>query len=938
MLCLFSLHLQTATSDSDAAPVPTLTIHPPTPVSKSPTVGTFSLHVHSSSGSGLPKSSATTSMLSPSHRSPLHPSPPSHSPTHPHTSSPPRYGRLGTSPASREASHSPSSSPRTYSIPSSASPSPKAYSSPPASSEPAHLRHSPSMITTTAAEHAQYSRQGYGSGAGQLSALLRGTDQTSSTVAAPSAHQSRDERIRALTQSALRLKERIAMESKKFEEATFGGSSQQHFPPSQQQQWSPPIRPLFSHQTNEQGFTPSADLPGVRNVHEHALRAERLRQEAEAATKIQAAYRGHRVRQSLHWKLPSGQTLGASLRGGPTHRVDEDEGRESSSGTLTPDEEDENEEERSTPVISPLHGPGQRQANLQSRPQVSVAPQSSSSTPAAVPHLSPWQQTGGDAHSVINVFTRQHERLRQTLDQLSDQKRAEIRRFGGEEGKKTFETPRSGSSPVSPASQPMATSVSHSYSYTHTFEEASPSKQSASDLSPRSSNFSEDSLHISSPKQESSSKASPSPSSSPHLLHHTSLSPSQSSGGGGGSSPAQSSKSESGVQHGNDKNVHVITPPGSPSFVESFASQSPRSGSSQTEPKSLPKSPIADTTTAQSAHPPLSSSGRSAPLPPPPGRLSPRSLELKLQSELSLLETVEDSMRHLSQVESARAVSLAQQETVALAQLLKSSQQGHEQELQSVASRTEKDVEDARGKLDREAALLSEQRRRMEKEHAEELVRLREEASRASREATLRANEARTAASEAVIQAAKDQLEAAHTIATSAASAAAREAVKLALTTSKHEDSPLHKVEGSTTTNGTLSPTYESDFETDSLAGSESGKDSEVHPKPKSAPSTGHASTSSTSTVEEEIEREGERHREDKSATPVAPPEEVMEVTHGDVTLVGDDDELEESYQSQSPVEELEDGDISEVLVTGCLLYTSPSPRDATLSRMPSSA
>ena len=27
-----------------------------------------------------------------------------------------------------------------------------------------------------------------------------------------------------------------------------------------------------------------------------------------------------------------------------------------------------------------------------------------------------------------------------------------------------------------------------------------------------------------------------------------------------------------------------------------------------------------------------------------------------------------------------------------------------------------------------------------------------------------------------------------------------------------------------------------------------------------------------------------------------------------------------------------------EVIYTGCLLYTSPSPRDATLSRMPSSA
>ena len=31
-------------------------------------------------------------------------------------------------------------------------------------------------------------------------------------------------------------------------------------------------------------------------------------------------------------------------------------------------------------------------------------------------------------------------------------------------------------------------------------------------------------------------------------------------------------------------------------------------------------------------------------------------------------------------------------------------------------------------------------------------------------------------------------------------------------------------------------------------------------------------------------------------------------------------------------------GGIAEVMVNLCLLYTSPSPRDATLSRMPSSA
>lgn len=40
------------------------------------------------------------------------------------------------------------------------------------------------------------------------------------------------------------------------------------------------------------------------------------RDENEAATRIQAAYRGHTVRQSMNWPLPSGQTLGARFRTG----------------------------------------------------------------------------------------------------------------------------------------------------------------------------------------------------------------------------------------------------------------------------------------------------------------------------------------------------------------------------------------------------------------------------------------------------------------------------------------------------------------------------------------------------------------------------------------------------------------------------------------------
>lgn len=55
----------------------------------------------------------------------------------------------------------------------------------------------------------------------------------------------------------------------------------------------------------------------------------------------------------------------------------------------------------------------------------------------------------------------------------------------------------------------------------------------------------------------------------------------------------------------------------------------------------------------------------------PQARYSPRSLELQLRAGLSVLETLEEGMRQVDNVSGARAVSLAQQETVALAQLMK---------------------------------------------------------------------------------------------------------------------------------------------------------------------------------------------------------------------------------------------------------------------------
>ena len=74
-------------------------------------------------------------------------------------------------------------------------------------------------------------------------------------------------------------------------------------------------------------------------------------------------------------------------------------------------------------------------------------------------------------------------------------------------------------------------------------------------------------------------------------------------------------------------------------------------------------------------------SSYAAPVHPPPSvfmpsheggdRLSPGSLDSRLTAELNKLEYMEESVRQLTDVERTRAVSLAQQETVSLAQILK---------------------------------------------------------------------------------------------------------------------------------------------------------------------------------------------------------------------------------------------------------------------------
>lgn len=486
--------------------------------------------------------------------------------------------------------------------------------------------------------------------------------------------------------------------------------------------------------------------------------------------------------------------------------------------------------------------------------------------------LSPWQQGGGDSHSVINVFTRQHEKLRETLAQMKTQKLAELRQIGEQS---SSVTPAKVENPILPSAGECIESGGSQlepslsiYSYTESFEPSS-TKRQGEEGSLILEDFSHDSLGTRS-QDHSSMASSPSPTNR---------------GSSGVSTPVSTLPHTTQPSTDTTQEVSVITPPGSPSLVDKFSSEADRP-----QPAARPQA---------SRQQPGSS-----------GRLSPRSLELKLQAELNLLETVEESMRQITDLESVRAVSLAHQETVGLAELLKSHQRTHEQEVQSLAMKAKREVEEAQKqfeKVHQDAMVTSEQIKQMRgeadaqvKDHMRKLAQIQEESALATQEASRQLAEARSSATTAVVEAAQQQIQAAHRMAVSVATAAAKEAVKTALSSKFQPEARGASSEQQPQDSSANS--YRSDFEPssmqpDSLGDSSSVSDADVDQSqtptatpPKQKPGSGHSSM-------------------EESLTPVA-----TELEQEDGGAEGGDQTLVEEE------EEEEDGDIS------LLLSRTPSP------------
>ncbi|KAM9211790.1 centrosome-associated protein 350 [Dugong dugon] len=113
-------------------------------------------------------------------------------------------------------------------------------------------------------------------------------------------------------------------------------------------------------------------------------------------------------------------------------------------------------------------------------------------------------------------------------------------------------------------------------------------------------------------------------------------------------------------------------------------------------------------------------------------RFSPAGLQHRLAAELNYLSAIEESMRQLSDVERVRGISLAQQESVSLAQIIKAQQQRHERDLALLKLKAEQEALESQRQLE-------ETRNKATQVHAESLkqvVKSQREVTEVLQEAT----------------------------------------------------------------------------------------------------------------------------------------------------------------------------------------------------------
>ncbi|XP_059175915.1 centrosome-associated protein 350-like [Physella acuta] len=482
-----------------------------------------------------------------------------------------------------------------------------------------------------------------------------------------------EERKQAIKATALTLQNRLAEERRKLEEVNLNDSSQQSRSGSDV---VTRYNRIAGHRKDYAVFT--SNLPGAQ-PETSASGFRRREQENDAATRIQAAYRGHNVRQALNWELPSGNTLGHVLRGGSQVKTSAHDSEEESTATSTFSEITATE--ASDGDNSHLHLSGNRR-NDSSKHQRYAGSGRTKPTPATYkpPSEYSWSEVKADPYSVMSVFSRQSKYLAAGSRQADMPQRTTV--TSNIITTTTTTTSKSAHADIltnldlTSLKQPVITST----------EQVMIGQTSSGQPIIAKARYTRVEATVDEQIQDNSDL---SVSDSPKHSHHKTKTSLMGNEMGSKSEPVYSLNYES------DESV-TGKDSSKKSIQQRYAGQTSDAGvetdvsqMSEEEPRIL-RSKLE---TQNMAHDRPSNRGAGD------GRLSPNSLANKFSASLNYLEGMEESLRQVVGMERTRGIALAQQESVTLAQVLKARQQEHNTELRHLQLQAQKEAVEATHQL-----------------------------------------------------------------------------------------------------------------------------------------------------------------------------------------------------------------------------------------------
>ncbi|XP_071821882.1 centrosome-associated protein 350-like isoform X2 [Apostichopus japonicus] len=564
-------------------------------------------------------------------------------------------------------------------------------------------------------------------------------------------------------------------------------------------------RTLAAEQPN-QVFT--GMLPGVGSMSQHAAQAYEKDRQDTAATKIQASYRGHNVREKLKWAAPTVSSVTGSVQTRPNERAfrEEEEHFNLSEGALSDDASVELVDDylpkfqslRATHhhhMVEPIPSP--------TKPSMATSPESISNilrTPSAF-------EPTNDGLSVVDIFTRRYQQAQRSLlasraapDDFDNGNSHPVLRSGGvsaNQDKRSSPQPQTTSPGLSlkrPTTLEYSDDDFHSLSSRTPASAVSvkskPSPQMASGASEHryTPDFTDTSMsnHSEGRKQRSVSKMPESENSQrSEDGRRSAISPhSYPSSPGNTASISGVVRTPLGTPSASSQSRRMVMSspcslPLSPTHEKPTSSKSPQSDPGQLEVRRSPlgsnlysstdeevprsvrsrkkrgrrspssrRSPMSPDThriflpISSPVVPPATNPSPALKGPPPPPitsmvGFSPSALQLKMASELNLMDMLDASAQQLNEMEHARTIALAHEESAALARILEGRQKDYERQLQLLSLKSQQEVEDAHRQL-----------REVRQEYAHEAMELEKQQTKAQQDAA----ELRRAAADRLLQ------------------------------------------------------------------------------------------------------------------------------------------------------------------------------------------